>query len=61
MAPAAGEGLGARRCHEGGDLYGDGADIGARLQEIAEPSGICVSGRIHDDVLRLKLRQQTPA
>jgi hypothetical protein len=46
--------VGARRCHEGGDLYGDGVDFGARLREIAEPSDICVSRRIHDDVRRLE-------
>jgi adenylate cyclase len=35
---------------EGGDLYGDGVIIGVRLQEMAEPGGICVSGAVHDQV-----------
>jgi TolB-like protein/class 3 adenylate cyclase/Tfp pilus assembly protein PilF len=35
---------------EGGDLYGDGVVIGVRLQAMAEPGGICVSGAVHDQV-----------
>jgi len=35
---------------EGGDLYGDGVIIGVRLQAMAEPGGICVSGAVHDQV-----------
>jgi TolB-like protein len=35
---------------EGGDLYGDGVIIGVRLQAMAEPGGICVSGGVHDQV-----------
>jgi adenylate cyclase len=35
---------------EGGDLYGDGVNIAARLEAIAEPGSILVSGTTHDYV-----------
>src|SRR5262249_35634468 len=35
---------------EGDDIYGAGVNVAARLQELAEPGGICVSGRVHEDV-----------
>ena len=35
---------------DGGDIYGDGVNVGARLEELSEPGGICVSGRVHEDV-----------
>jgi adenylate cyclase len=34
-----------------GDIFGDGVNIAARLEGIAEPGGICVSGRVQEDVL----------
>jgi TolB-like protein/class 3 adenylate cyclase/Tfp pilus assembly protein PilF len=35
---------------ENEDIFGDGVNVAARLQEVAEPGGICVSGRVHEDV-----------
>jgi TolB-like protein/class 3 adenylate cyclase len=35
---------------EGGDLYGDGVIIAVRLQAMAEPGGIRISGSVHEQV-----------
>jgi adenylate cyclase len=37
---------------EGGDLYGDGIIIAVRLQAMAEPGGICLSGSVHEQVAK---------
>src|SRR5215475_12650497 len=34
---------------EGGDLYGDGVNIAARLESLAEPGGIYVSGKVYHE------------
>jgi adenylate cyclase len=34
---------------DAGDIYGDGVNIAARLETMAEPGGICVSARVQED------------
>ncbi|HEV8032938.1 MAG TPA: adenylate/guanylate cyclase domain-containing protein [Stellaceae bacterium] len=34
---------------EEGDIFGDGVNVAARLEALAEPGGICVSARVHED------------
>jgi TolB-like protein/class 3 adenylate cyclase/Flp pilus assembly protein TadD len=40
---------------ERGDIFGDGVNVAARLEALAEPGGICVSGVVRD-----QLRDQQP-
>jgi class 3 adenylate cyclase len=38
--------------HEDEDIYGAGVNIAARLEAIARPGGICISGKVFDEVKR---------
>ena len=34
----------------GDDLLGDGVNVAARLQEVAAPAGICISGAVREQI-----------
>src|SRR6516162_4511477 len=36
---------------EDGDIFGDGVNVAARLETLAEPGGICVSARVQEDAV----------
>src|SRR5271165_6366646 len=38
---------------EQGDIFGDGVNVAARIEGLAQPGGICVSGRVQEDAAGL--------
>ena len=37
--------------HDGDDIFGDGVNVAARLEGLAEPGGVCISDIVHQTVL----------
>ena len=35
---------------EGTDIFGDGVNVAARLEGLSEPGGVCISGKVHDEI-----------
>jgi adenylate cyclase len=35
---------------EGSDIYGDGVNVAARLEGLADPRGICISGNVYEEI-----------
>jgi TolB-like protein/class 3 adenylate cyclase len=35
---------------EGSSIYGDGVNVAARLEQLAEPGGVCLSERVYDEI-----------
>jgi adenylate cyclase len=35
---------------DGADIYGDGVNVAARLEQLSEPGGVCLSERVYDEI-----------
>jgi adenylate cyclase len=39
---------------EGSSIYGDGVNVAARLEQLAEPGGVCLSERVYDEIVGVR-------
>ena len=35
---------------DGDDIYGDGVNVAARLEPLSPPGGVCISGKVHEEI-----------